>query len=673
MNTDHSSLRRRSRAAGTLGLGLLVGLAFPANGSQDLTALSLQELMALKIEQVSTASRFTQPTGEAPAAVSVITSEEIAIYGHRTLADVLRSVRGLYVSYDRSYTYLGLRGFSRPSDYNSRLLVLVDGHRVNDNLFGGAFIGREFILDVDLIDRVEVVRGPSSSLYGSTAFFGVVNVITKRAVDLQHVEVSGEAGSLDSYKGRFSCAGAFERSGVEFVVSGSFYESAGDRDLYFPEFDAPETNHGHAEDLDRERAANLFASVRWQDLTLSAAYVARRKDIPTASWNTLFNDPRYETVDERGYVDLKWQHALDEHHELMARAYFDDTRYTADYPVTPPVPGDQGFSRDDDLGQTLGAEAQWTWHWRAHVLTVGGELRDHLHQDQAYYDVEPHVDYLDDERSSLDTGWYAQAELGLLPPLRLTAGVRYDHYESFGDATNPRLGLIYNPWEQSTFKFLYGTAYRAPNAFELYYAVPGESLANRDLQPERIQTYELVYEQGLPANLRLVVSGYFYQLDDLIEQIESAPETWMFQNTCAADAGGVEAELDWHHACGLRARASYALQRAEDRTTGDTLRNSPQHLAKLNVLVPLWREKLFAGLETQYTGAVKTIADAEASDFWLVNWTVYSRELIRGIELSASLYNLFEARYAYPGGPGHTPDVLWQDGRSFRVKLTYRF
>ena len=85
-------------------------------------------------------------------------------YGYRTLADILRSVRGFYVTNDRNYSYLGVRGFSRPGDYNARILLLVDGHRLNDNIFGAALIGTEFPLDVDLIERVEIIRGPSSSL-----------------------------------------------------------------------------------------------------------------------------------------------------------------------------------------------------------------------------------------------------------------------------------------------------------------------------------------------------------------------------------------------------------------------------------------------------------------------------------------------------------------------------
>ena len=131
-----------------------------------------------------------KPT-EAPSSVTVITSDEIKKYGHRTLADVLQSVQGFHVSYDRNYAFLGARGVSL-GDFNSRILLLVDGHRVNNNLTDGAYIDTAFILDIDLIDRVEIIRGPGSVLYGNNAFFGVINVITRQGEQLNGAEVSGE-------------------------------------------------------------------------------------------------------------------------------------------------------------------------------------------------------------------------------------------------------------------------------------------------------------------------------------------------------------------------------------------------------------------------------------------------------------------------------------------------
>ena len=629
--------------------------------------------MAVKVQQVSTPSRFNQTPAEAPASVSVVTAEEIQVYGYRTLGDILSGVRGLYVTSDRSYTYLGIRGFSRPSDYNSRVLLLVDGHRMNDALFGGGFIGHEFVLDVDQIDRVEIVRGPSSSLYGSSAFFGVINVITKPAAEMQHAEFSAETGSDETYKGRLSIAGVLTNTGVEFVLSGSYYTSQGNRDLYYKEFNSPGNNHGVAHDLDSEEAYNLYGSAKWHDFTLSGAYEFRDKYIPTAAWGVVFNDPRYNTEDNHGYVDLKWQHAVDADNDLLIRAYFDDYRYTALYPLGTPTPGNNQAGRDDDVAQTVGTEAQWTRRWREHVFTVGGEVLENLRQDQSYYNVLPRQVFLDDNHGSLDAAVYAQANLVLLTNLVLNAGVRYDHYEDFGGAVNPRVGLIYTPRPTTALKALYGTAFRAPNMFETRYQVLPYNVANPHLDPERIQTYELVAEQRLPQDLQFTLSAYYYHVDDLINQVALTPTEDEFKNTGQADARGLETELEWHPGFGVRARASYSLQRAEDAATGRVLPNSPQHLAKLDVLAPLWRDRLYTGLEFQYEGRVETLAGAEANGFYVLNWTLLSRRILPGLDLSASVYNLLDARYAFPGGPGDTQDLIWQDGRSFRLKMTWRF
>src|SRR2546430_8201005 len=126
------------------------------------TEISLEGLLKMEIPIVEGASKYKQKITEAPASVTVITADEVKKYGYRTLADILRSVPGLYVSYDRDNARLGVRGvISR--DYNSRVLLLVDGHRINNSLSDGAPIGTEFILDVDLIERVEIIRGPGSS------------------------------------------------------------------------------------------------------------------------------------------------------------------------------------------------------------------------------------------------------------------------------------------------------------------------------------------------------------------------------------------------------------------------------------------------------------------------------------------------------------------------------
>jgi iron complex outermembrane receptor protein len=677
-----------------LGLGVLAAAAqeapapeAPAShaGSNGLLDKSIEDLMKMELPQVEGASKFKQRVSDAPASVTVVTSDEIKLYGHKSMADVLRSVRGSFVSYDRNYNYLGLRGFNRPGDFNGRVLILVDGHRINENIFDGALIDNGFIPDIDLVDRVEVIRGPSSSLYGSSAFFGVVNIITKRGRDFQPIEVSVEAGSNEYLKGRFT-VGQVLTNGVELMASGTFYDRGGEDKLYFFEFDDPSSNNGIANNRDYARAYNFLSTVSYSDFTLQGAYTYREKGIPTGSYGTVFNHPDARSVDEEGYVDLKFQRQINPNWDVLARANFNYYHFDQLYPLptTNPPPNDVIVNKDDVDGQWAGGEIQSSWRLLdKHRLILGTEYRENFRQDQLNYNLTAPRDEVAIERNSRNWAFYGQAELALWTTnVVLNAGLRYDHYSDFGDSVNPRTALILHPWQQTTFKLLYGEAFRAPSAFEAYFDSPSFK-ANPDLQPETIRTYELVYEQELPHHLWFTAAAYRYEIQDLITQTSDPLDGRnVFLNLDEVEANGLELELDGRFPCGARARLSYALQRTEDAQTGAELSNSPQHLAKLNLAVPILKDKVFLGIETQYSSSVTTLTGNEVDSYWLVNATLFSQKIVKGLEASVSVYNIFNEKYGYPGAsehlqaltvPGRTLDVIQQDGRSFRFKFTYRF
>src|SRR5579864_1535462 len=259
LRNDTVSPGALGRSRFTLGLGLhaawwlllwamlLAGSTVAQEQKQaDLGGLSIEDLAKVKVESVYGASKFLQKASDVPSSVTVVTAEQIQKYGYRTLADVLKSVRGFYVINDRNYSYVGVRGFSRPGDVNARILFLVDGHRINENIFDGAYVGTEFPVDIDLIERVEVTRGPSSSVYGAGAYVAVVNVITKRGRDLDSAEIYTESGSWDSYKGKASYGRRFD-NGLETLLSSTFYDSEGHDRLFYPEFNSPATNNGIAQ------------------------------------------------------------------------------------------------------------------------------------------------------------------------------------------------------------------------------------------------------------------------------------------------------------------------------------------------------------------------------------------------------------------------------------------
>ena len=259
----------------------------------------------LEIPSVYGAAKYDQKVNEAPAAVIIITAEQIRKYGYRNFAQILDSAPGLFTNNDRNYGYLGIRGFNRPGDYTSRVLLLIDNHRLNDAVFDQGGSGTEMPIDVDLIDRIEIIKGPGSSLYGTNAFFGVVNVITKRGRDIKGAEVSGEASSFNTYRSRLSYGNKFS-NGVEMLVSGSFSDSEGHRELPYPAFAS--TNNGIAKDADRDNLYYYTGKLSYADFTLTGGHQWRNKNVPTAAFGTVFNDNRQHTLDERTYLDLVYQH-----------------------------------------------------------------------------------------------------------------------------------------------------------------------------------------------------------------------------------------------------------------------------------------------------------------------------------------------------------------------------
>jgi iron complex outermembrane receptor protein len=639
----------------------------------DLTTLTIEQLMEVEVDTVSGASRYEQPITEAPASITIVTAEEIKMYGYRTLADILQSVPGFSVTNDRNYRYAGIRGFGIPGDYGTRFLLLVDGVRQTDTVYQTGYIGYEFLVDVDLIERVEIIRGPGHTLYGANAMMGVINVITRRGKDMNGVEVSGTTGSFDTYQGRLSYGKKFE-AGPEMLLSGTFLYSRG-QDLYYPEFDSPSTNFGWARGCDRERAGSAFLKMAYRDLALEGGYVKRDKTLPTAPWNTVFNNPGTETTDSSIFLDLKYRRAFESGLDVMARLSWNQYLYDGYYIYDRAEDGNGPLlttNIDKVRNSWLLGEVQLTKEvTESHKLIGGVEFRDALRMVQQNYDTET---YLDDRRVTWNVGLYLQDEYRILDTLILTAGLRYDHFDTFGDTVNPRIALVYSPFSRTTLKFLFGTGFRPPSGYELYYGDSYTQKANPGLREEQSASYELILEQYLGKRFRGTVSGYYTRIKDLIAQVtDPADGMLLFRNIDRAELKGVELELDGKWENGIQGRCSYAFQDGKNATTGERLPNSARHLAKLNLLFPLVRDKVFFGMEEQYTSSKRTLKGSQTHDFFITNLTLFTRNLLKNFELSGSVYNLFNTGCSVPVGGEFIQDGIRQDGRVFRIKATWRF
>ena len=620
---------------------------------------SLEDLMSVEVGTVFGAAKREQRVTEAPSSVTIVTAEDIRTFGWRTLAEALTSVRGFYVTNDRNYSYVGVRGFSRPTDYNNRILVLVNGHRFNDNVYDQALVGLEFPIDMALVERIEVIRGPGSALYGTSAFFAVVNVVVRPGGAVGGSESSIEAGSFGTVRLRTSY-GRRSASGVDSLLSVSHVSSDGQRRLYFPEFDEPDFNFGVNRDADGESATSLFGSVGRGRLTLQGAYVHRRKVIPTGSYDTSFDASNY-TDDDRGWLEGMVTGTY-KGAALTGRTFADFSRYRGAYYYVE----DDRLLDDRGAGAWLGVEG--TALKRAgdrHQLTAGAEYRRNLWQDQSSVYFNPTEVTLDSRYRSNQAAFYGQDEITLHRRLTATVGARYDWWSLTGGTATPRAGLVYRTDADTAIKALYGEAYRAPTVYETHY-YPDDQ---RVLRPERLRTSEIVYEQYLGGTLRLTATGYITKARNLISQRAD----FVFENREQARSRGVEVEAERRWATGLLLRGSFVTQRTVDPIADVELSNSPRQLALIQASAPLWRRRISIAAESQYVGRRFSTLGTPIDGVWLTNVNVNLTPPRRTLSLAARVGNLFDTAYAHPVGVEFRQDVIPQDGRSVSVRATLRF
>jgi iron complex outermembrane receptor protein len=630
----------------------------------DVAALSLEDL--LRTEVISSASKFPQEIREAPASVSIVTADDIRRYGYRTLADVLRGVRGLYTTYDRNYSYIGIRGVSVPGDYNTRVLLMVNGTRLNDGVYDMAPIGTDFPVDLSLVERVEVIRGPGSALYGTSAFFAVVNVVTRSGALRRGVQVETYGGSLATRGAELSFGRAFGDG--ELLIGVSAHRAHGAERLYFPEFDTGDPGAGVALDRDGDERAGGFVSWSVGRFSFTGAVAERTKQVPTASFGTIFGDRRAATVDRRQFASVTYDGTLAHGLQGTARVAYRGYHYEGRYPYG----GDAPYLWEDGVdAQAVAAELTLRRRIaRRHQVTGGVELRRHVRNRQWAGD-ESGVAFDIDDPGTVAAA-YVQDEARLFRWLLVNAGVRLDRHPGFGNHLTPRAGVVILPRPQTSVKVLRGHAFRAPNAYERQY-FDAMRAGLFTLRPEQFKGSEIVWEEYFSRSVRATVSLFEYDAYDLVEQRDANEESGdalYFVNGGHLDGRGAEAELDVRFR-GVLARYSHTYARLRNRLTGGRPSNSPRHLGKASVQLPVTRQ-LAAAVEGQYVGRRLTLGGTPLPAYFVPSLTVSSPP-DRRLAFSVGVYNLFDASLADPGAEEHVQQSIPQDGRTVLARVIVTF
>jgi len=650
--------------------------ALPALAQDDRTSLdALDQLMNIEVTTITGASKYRQELTDAPASVSVVTSDDIRNGGYRTLAEVLNSVRGFYTTYNRTYSFVGLRGFSPLGDYGTRLLVLIDGHRLNDAVYEQAPVGSDFPVDLDLIDRIEIIRGPGSSLYGTNAFLGVINVITRSGVDYKGGELSTSGGSFNTWTGR-ATGGGKSSNKIDLLVSASIRDSAGQQRIFFPEYTA--TNNGIAQGLDGEKNWDLLSKSSWRDVSLLVLHQNRDKSDPTASYGSIFNEPGAKTSDRHTLAGLSYDGHFGST-ALNARLAYNRYEYTGDYPQE--NAGVRTLNRDVTVAEWIGSDVYASKELGNHLVTLGMEHRWQFTEQQRNFNVSPSSNtLLDDNHKNVVQGYYFQDAYHILNNLILNAGLRYDHYDNLGSTINPRVALIWKPLNSTVLRLSYGEAFRAPNAYEQYYGDNVYQKGNPVLKSEKVHTLELGWEQFIGNYFKTTVTGYFTRINNLLSQtVDPSDNMLVFMNQGSLETKGIELQGEVKFENGFSGRLSYCYQDTKRTGEDQVLTNSPTSIAKVSVTTPLPLKRSFATVETLYSSARLNATGTQIAGAAIVNVTLLNRDLLKGLDFSASLYNLFDTRLTMPASSDQTNSLgeslrsIPLDGINFRIKATYRF
>jgi outer membrane receptor protein involved in Fe transport len=628
----------------------------------DLSSLSLEQLLQVTVVG---ATKYEQKQSEVAAAVSVITRAEIKTFGWRTLGEALASLPGVSTTYDRQYGYLGMRGFGLPGDLNTRTLITIDGNRVNDPVFDQGPNGRDFPLDIDLIERIEFIPGPGGAIYGQNAMFGVVNVVTRRGADLDGTELSVAREHLPRQtEGRASWGRRFD-SGLEMLMSASVLRANG-QDLYF-DYGASGIA-GVARGSDGEENKQLMMQVTEGAWTAHFITGHHRKYDPTAAYlsDPLVSGQLQEDRRSVGQVQYQDQFAGDTV-QLLARLFAGSEHYTSTLNFGGPFAGPA-------QGEWTGAEVRLLLtSFDGHKLLFGTELQDNRKQDQYNLDLNHPEKNISIRNKGYRAGVYVQDEWRIADTLTATMGLRFDRDKISHWEASPRAALIWNPSTESTVKALYGRAHRAPNAFERDYHDDTTQVANPALSGETIDTFEWIVDHRLRPDFAVRASAYQWVMRDLVTLgVDPSSGLSQYQAGGQIKARGLELSGDKTWSGGARLRGSVSLQHVTD-AVGARLPNSPAVLGKLAFSSPLPFGGLHAGYELRYDSARRTLDGSTLGGYAISNLSLSTQSMARGLKLSVTAYNLLDKYYAQPGSRTNWQNAFAQDGRSLRLKLDYSF
>ncbi len=655
----------------------------PLPAAEDAPSSSATVLAAATAEEdvVVGAAKREQSLGSVASAVTVITADRIRRFGYRTVAEALAGVAGVYVQDTRLTSSVGIRGLLIPGGFNSRILVLVDGATVNEAWGAFAGVGFDGLVSIDDIARIEVIRGPVGAVYGTNAFFAILNIVTRGAVEGSRAW--GRIG-IHSINGTIGTAG-FAQGGVNRQIRGSvllmnrFGESS-----TIPEISASP--------LDGDGANTVIASVVGSSGGTFGQVRAYRseRDSPFAPYDSdPANKPPYQLFNYQLLVEGGHTREVSKRLTVSGRAYLNLYRYVDNIHN-----GDEVFLDYGDA-RTIGAELRGRYELRADGklgITAGAEANQSYTKSRAFTEgMEP-----DGVEVSLPfniEGIYSELDGQPTEWLGFTGGVRFDRNSAFDRRFSPRAALFLAKPERYGAKLLYAEGFRNPSAFEGYFEDGVDFNANKDIKSESIRSFEAVLWAKPVTGLSTRLSAFYWAATDVIEQLpDPSDDTRLqFQNVGKYASQGIEVEASYRNSAGWYGFGGGTVARVGSGEAGAPIDygevvDAPQLTATLGISTPKLFERAHLSTELVYLSARHTRTDEAGaalpdSAAWAgLNATIYVPDL-KGFDLTAGVRNILGKRDEIPAPgdydrfpemmPAVTVAKIPGEGREVFVKVGY--
>jgi len=667
---------------------LLIGLQLisPAQdtslGVENLLTLTLEELMNVK---VTTATRTSQKIMDAPATMNVITSRQIKERGYQQLEDALRDIPGIDFIHINGYvpTLIYFRGMYGAE--NLRALLMIDGIAENNIIGSNDMAGPAYSLHN--VERIEVVWGPASALYGANAFGGVINIITKKGSSIQGLEYEKGYGSFNTHSDNIQFG--HHKSGFDVAISGSLYSTDG------PAFKNRDPNYS-ASYVDKAYSLNATVSYEYKKIKTTAG--GRIYNTPMG-WGTFFNSPTVlfnlppQGYGNTGVIGLVARDVRGEKsglEEPYARTFFIQQEYQPNsklHFMARALFRETGISENSYAYLTIDGRKLYRVPTANHSNRAGGEaaidyasnnrirftaglqyFRENIERGNRRINVDTTTVYLLDGRDTLlnlyatfqerlydiriNVGSYAQMiwNTNFLKKTSVTIGGRYDYNNYYGSPVSPRIAIVNQPGEKTTIKLMYGNAYRAPTNTEIYQAPAGTKL-----KVEKATTFEVNVNHKVSSNFICQVNGFHNRVRDAI-LLGNLPGPNDDKNPGEIDITGFETRLDILFNKMISAYANFTFTHALGRNYITGFEREVSGIAKVKGNAGLLFRKRELGsvhISCNWVGKRKvprTDPYGPVAGYFLTNVILTTENLFeKRVYAKLIVHNLFNVKYLDPG------------------------